>query len=227
MESSCDDHDQECPVVADHTFPHPTPSFKETSMSEEMQDDLIEEIVWRLDLQSMLEEEERERVRKEVEEDDEREGAEVLDFFKGRDHIQEKEGGGGGLKMQSASKLRTKLRWKRLTSCTGHELHVVSTPNFKELLGKDSFAVSLCQTKDTSSLVPLGGCDGGQSMLSYLVWGYEIREETKESSRVWRLSLPRVPKPSLSPVIPHARDLRLHLIDENFNFKKVLGWTET
>ncbi|CAL1369121.1 unnamed protein product [Linum trigynum] len=45
-ESSHDEHDHECPVVADHTFPHPTLSFEEACMSEEMQDDLIKEIVW-------------------------------------------------------------------------------------------------------------------------------------------------------------------------------------
>ncbi|CAL1405545.1 unnamed protein product [Linum trigynum] len=72
-ESSHDDHDQECPVVADHTFPHPTLSFEEAGMSEEMQEDLIKEIAWRLALQSVLEEEEQERVQKEVVEDDESE----------------------------------------------------------------------------------------------------------------------------------------------------------
>ncbi|CAL1377435.1 unnamed protein product [Linum trigynum] len=82
-ESSRDDHDQVFPVVAEHTFPHPTPSFEEVGMSEEMQDDLIEEIAWRLALQSALEEEERERMREEVVEDDENEVEGVLDLFPG------------------------------------------------------------------------------------------------------------------------------------------------
>ncbi|CAL1413144.1 unnamed protein product [Linum trigynum] len=69
-ESSREDHDQECPVVADHTFPHPTPSFEEVGMSKEMQDDLMKEIAWQLALQFVLEEEEREMMRKEVVEDD-------------------------------------------------------------------------------------------------------------------------------------------------------------
>ncbi|CAL1376105.1 unnamed protein product [Linum trigynum] len=110
-------------------------------------------------------------------------------------------------------------------ACTGHELQVISPPNFEELLSKDPFAVSLCQTKATSTSVPLGGRDGGQSMLSYLVWDNETREE-KKRSRGWRLHLHQVHEP-LSPATLHARDLRLHLIDENLNFKEVLAWTET
>ncbi|CAL1410499.1 unnamed protein product [Linum trigynum] len=55
-------------------------------------------------------------------------------------------------------------------ACTGHELHLISPPNVEELLSNDPFAVSLCHTKVTSTSVPLGGHDGGQSMLSYLVW---------------------------------------------------------
>ncbi|CAL1395297.1 unnamed protein product [Linum trigynum] len=43
-ESSREDHDQECPVLADHPFPHPTPSFEEVGMSEEMREDLMKEI---------------------------------------------------------------------------------------------------------------------------------------------------------------------------------------
>ncbi|CAL1394228.1 unnamed protein product [Linum trigynum] len=51
--------------------------------SEEMQDDLIEEITWRLALQSVLEEE-RERVREEVVEDEEEiKEEDVLDHFPG------------------------------------------------------------------------------------------------------------------------------------------------
>ncbi|CAL1355332.1 unnamed protein product [Linum trigynum] len=43
-ESSRDNHDQECPVVAYHTFPH----FCSDRMgpSKEMHDDLLEEIAW-------------------------------------------------------------------------------------------------------------------------------------------------------------------------------------
>ncbi|CAL1389311.1 unnamed protein product [Linum trigynum] len=82
-ESSRDDHDQECPVVADHTFPHPKLSFEEASMSEDMQEDPMKEIAWQLALQSVLEEEEQERVQKKVVEDDEREAEGVLDHFSG------------------------------------------------------------------------------------------------------------------------------------------------
>ncbi|CAL1377816.1 unnamed protein product [Linum trigynum] len=45
-ESSRDDHDKKCLVVADHTFPHPTPSFEEVGMSKEIQYDLMKEIAW-------------------------------------------------------------------------------------------------------------------------------------------------------------------------------------
>ncbi|CAL1412973.1 unnamed protein product [Linum trigynum] len=50
-------------------------------MSEEMQTDLTENIAWRLALQSVLEEEERERMRKEVVEDEGSEAEEFLDLF--------------------------------------------------------------------------------------------------------------------------------------------------
>ncbi|CAL1354981.1 unnamed protein product [Linum trigynum] len=126
----------------------------------------------------------------------------------------------GRLKNQLASRLRIEVE----EACTGHELHLISPPNFEELLSKDPLAVSLCHTKVMSTSVPLGGRDGGQSMLSYLVWGNETREEKK--SRGWRIH-PHQVHELPSPVIPHARDLRLHLIDENLNFKEVLRWTET
>ncbi|CAL1356904.1 unnamed protein product [Linum trigynum] len=218
-ESSRDDHDQECPVVADHTFPHPKLSFEEAGMSEEMQEDLMKEIAWQLALQSVLEEEEQERVQKEVVEDDESEAGGVLDHFPGViPHEQVRE-------VEEAIGVQAEDGVKVEEACTGHELHVISPPNFEELLSKDPFVVSLCQTEATSTSVPLGGRDGGQSILSYLVWGNETREE-KERSRGWRLHLHQVHEPS-SPATPHARDLRLHLIDENLNFKEVLAWTET
>ncbi|CAL1371039.1 unnamed protein product [Linum trigynum] len=216
--SSRDDHDQEFPAVADHTFPHPKLSFEEAGMSEEMQENLMKEIAWQLALQSVLEEEERERVQKEVVEDEESEAGGVLDLFPGViPHEEERE-------VEEAIGVQAEDGVKVEEACTGHELHVISPPNFEELLGKDPFAVSLCQTKATSTSVPLGGRDGGQSMLSYLVWGNETRDE-KKRSRGWRLHLHQVHEPS-SPATPHARDLRLHLIDENLNFKEVLAWTK-
>ncbi|CAL1381042.1 unnamed protein product [Linum trigynum] len=143
---------------------------------------------------------------------------EFLIFSKGRDHILKKE---REFRKRLASRMRTKLRWKRLS--TDHELHVISPPNFEELLGKDPYAVSFCHTKAASSLVPLGRCDGGQSMLSYLVWVNATIKEENNRSRGWRLHLTQGHEPSSSPIIPPARDLRLHLIDKNLNFKEVLG----
>ncbi|CAL1355012.1 unnamed protein product [Linum trigynum] len=202
-ESSHEDHDQECPVVADHPFPHPTPSFEEAGMSEEMQEDPMKEIAWQLALQSVLESE----------------VGGVLDHFPGViPHEEERE-------VEEAIGVQAEDEVEVEEACTGYELLVISPPNFEELLSKDPIAVSLCQTKATATSVPLGGRDGGQSMLSYLVWGNETREE-KKRSRGWRRYLHQVHELP-SPVIPHARDLRLHLIDENLNFKEVLGWTET
>ncbi|CAL1406928.1 unnamed protein product [Linum trigynum] len=109
-ESSRDNNDQECPLMAYHTFPHFC--SKMSGSSDEMQDDLIKEIVgdllsnpcwkkksekgrgkklWRIRKKAMM--------------------RRFLIFSKGRDHIQKKE---GGLKMQLASRRRIKLRWKRL-----------------------------------------------------------------------------------------------------------------
>ncbi|CAL1400471.1 unnamed protein product [Linum trigynum] len=217
IENSHDNHDQESPLVADHTIPYFCSNMP--GPSEEMQDDLIEEITWRLALQSVLEEEEQERVQKEVVEDDESEAGGVVDQFPGVIPHEEERGVEEAIGVQAENGVKVE------EACTGHELQVISPPNFEELLSNDPFAVSLCQTKATSTSVPLGGRDGGQSMLSYLVWGNETREE-KKRSRGWRLHLHQVHEPS-SPATPHARDLRLHLIDENLNFKEVLAWTET
>ncbi|CAL1381116.1 unnamed protein product [Linum trigynum] len=217
-ESSCDDHDQECPVVADHTFPHPKLSFEEADMSEEMQEDLMKEIAWQLALKSVLEEEERERVQKEVVEDDESEVEGVLDHLPGVIPHEEGREVAEAIGVQAGDEVEVE------EACTGHELHVISPPNFEELLSKDPFALSLCQTTATSTSVPLGGRNGGQSLSSYLVWGNETREE-KKRSRGWRRYLHQVHELP-SPIIPHACDLRLHLIDENLNFKEVLGWNE-
>ncbi|CAL1361790.1 unnamed protein product [Linum trigynum] len=216
-ESSHDNHDQVYPLVVDHNFHH----FRSDMLgsSEEMQAELIENLAWRLALQFVLEEEEQERVQKEVVEDDKSEAEGVLDLFSGVIPHEEERGVEKAIGVQAEDEVEVE------EACTGHELQVISPPNFEELLSKDPFAVSLCQTKATSTSVPLGGRDGGQSMLSYLVWGNETREE-KKRSRGWRLHLHQVHEPS-SPATPHARDLRLHLIDENLNFKEVLAWTET
>ncbi|CAL1395615.1 unnamed protein product [Linum trigynum] len=216
-ESSHDNHDQVYPLVVDHNFHH----FRSDMLgsSEEMQAELIENLAWRLALQFVLEEEEQERVQKEVVEDDKSEAEGVLDLFSGVIPHEEERGVEKAIGVQAEDEVEVE------EACTGHELQVISPPNFEELLGKDPFAVSLCQTKATSTSVPLGGRDGGQSMLSYLVWGNETREEKKRSLG-WRLHLHQVHEPS-SPATPHARDLRLHLIDENLNFKEVLAWTET
>ncbi|CAL1369423.1 unnamed protein product [Linum trigynum] len=137
--SSRDDHDQECPVVADHTFPQSTPSFDEVGMSKEMQDDLMKEIAWRLALQSVLEEEEREMMRKEVVEDDGSELEEVLDLFR-REELISKEG--MGVEEAIGDQARDEVEVEE--ACTDPKLQVISPPNFKELFGKNPFAVSLC-----------------------------------------------------------------------------------
>ncbi|CAL1351991.1 unnamed protein product [Linum trigynum] len=220
-ENSHNDHDQEIPLVADHTVPHLCSSM--LGLCEEMQDDSIEEIAWRLALQYVLEEEERARMRRKVVEDEEESKEEVvLDLFQGkRPHFEEGRGVVEAIGVQAEDEVEVE------EACTEPMLHLISPPDFEELLSKDPFAVSLCQTKTTSSSIPLGGYDGGQSNISYLVWGNETRADAKERSQEWRLHLPQGHEPSSSPITSHARDLRLHLINENLNFKEVLGWTET
>ncbi|CAL1361382.1 unnamed protein product [Linum trigynum] len=119
---------------------------------------------------------------KEVVEDDGSELEEVLDLFR-REELNSEEGWG----VEEAIGVQAREEVEVEEACTRPMLQVISPPNFKELLGKDPFAVSLCQTKATSTSVPLGGCDGGQSMLVYLVWSNETREE-KKRSRGWRLA---------------------------------------
>ncbi|CAL1380998.1 unnamed protein product [Linum trigynum] len=127
-ENSRDDHDKECLVVANHTFPHPTPSFEETSMSKEMQKDLIEETAWRLALQSLLEEEERERVQKEVLEDDKSEAEGVLNLFLGViPYFEEGRGIEEAIGVQVGGEVEVE------EACTGPMLQVISPPNFEDL----------------------------------------------------------------------------------------------
>ncbi|CAL1360325.1 unnamed protein product [Linum trigynum] len=137
-ERSRDDHDQECPVVVDHTFPHPTLSFEEAGMSEDMQEDLIKEIAWRLALQFVLEEEVEERVQEEDVEDDESKADGFLDNFPGVIPHEERRGVEEAIGIQAEDEVEVE------EACNGHELHVISPPNFDELLSKDPFAVSLC-----------------------------------------------------------------------------------
>ncbi|CAL1381900.1 unnamed protein product [Linum trigynum] len=220
-ENTHDSHDQESPLVAYQTFPHLCSNM--LGPCEEMQDDPIEEIAWRLDLQSVLEEEERARMRKEVVEDEEERKEEVvLDLFQGeRPHFEEVRGVEEAIGVQAEDEVEVE------EACTGPMLHLISPPNIEELLGKDPFAVSLCQTKTTSTSIPLGGCEGGQSNIIYLILGSETRADAKERSREWRLHLPQGHEPSSSPITSPACDSRLHIIDENLNFKEVLGWTKT
>ncbi|CAL1411325.1 unnamed protein product [Linum trigynum] len=164
-------------------------------------------------LQSVLEEERREMAREEVVKDEEEiKEEEVLDLFQGeRPHFEEGRGGGG---VEEAIGVQDEDEVEVEEACTDPMLHVISPPNFEELL-----------TASTS--IPLGGCDSGQSMISYLVWGNETRANAKERSREWRLHLPQGQEPSSSPITSPGCDLRLHIIDENLNFKEVLGWTKT
>ncbi|CAL1353670.1 unnamed protein product [Linum trigynum] len=143
-----------------------------------MQDDLMKEIVWRLALQSVLEEEERERMGKEVVEDDE-----SLDLFPGAiPHFEEGRGVERAIGIHAGDEVEVE------EACTGPMLQVISPPNIEELLGKDPFAVSLCLTKATLTSVPLVGSDGGQSIRLYLVWGNETRRNEEEVSRVESLA---------------------------------------
>ncbi|CAL1393725.1 unnamed protein product [Linum trigynum] len=120
-ENSHDNHDRESPLVADHTFSH----FCSNMMvpCEEMQDDTIEEISWRLALQSVREEEERARVTKEVVEDEEESKEKVaLDLFQGeRPHFEEGRG------VEEASGVQDEDEVEVEKACTGHEFHVIST----------------------------------------------------------------------------------------------------
>ncbi|CAL1381870.1 unnamed protein product [Linum trigynum] len=100
--------------------------------SEEMQDDLIEEITWRLALQSVLEEEERERLREEVVEDEkERKEEEVLDLFQWeRPHSDE------GRWVEEAIVVQAKDEVEVEEACTGPILHVLSHQTSRSCLAK-------------------------------------------------------------------------------------------
>ncbi|CAL1378572.1 unnamed protein product [Linum trigynum] len=51
-------------------------------------------------------------------------------------------------------------------------------PDLDALLKKDPFVV-LCLVKAKPSSISLGGCDGGQSMMSYMVWGKEKKKRRR------------------------------------------------
>ncbi|CAL1407581.1 unnamed protein product [Linum trigynum] len=109
---------------------------------------------------------------------------------------------------------------------TSYKSYQCLPPKLDALLEKDPF-VTLCQTKAKPSTIPLGGCDGSQSMMHYMLCGKEKKEEGKKKwSRGWSLMKTQVHEPSIMDS-SKARDLRHHLTDENLNFKEVLGWTKT
>ncbi|CAL1355182.1 unnamed protein product [Linum trigynum] len=93
------------------------------------------------------------------------------------------------------------------------------------LLEKDPFA-AFFQAKAKPSAIPLGGCDESQSIMDYMVWGKEKEEKKKKRSHGWSLMTTQFHEPSIMDS-SKARDLRLHLTNENLNFKEVLGWTKT
>ncbi|CAL1382702.1 unnamed protein product [Linum trigynum] len=113
-------------------------------MSEEMQANLIKKIAWRLALLSVLEKEEQERMRKEVVENEGGKLEEFLDLFQGEESNNEDIRG-----FEDAIGVQTEDEVEVEEACTSHELQVISPPNFEKLLGKDPFAVSLCQSKAT------------------------------------------------------------------------------
>ncbi|CAL1360203.1 unnamed protein product [Linum trigynum] len=175
----------------------------------------IEDIAWEL---SMLAEERGRMIEKVVEEVEANE-KEFLEDPQGEECEEGKD-------LDEAIGFQTKEEVLAEEACIGHEIIEESPPYFKVLLSKAPFA-DLCQDKAKPSTIPLGGCDGSQSMMEYMVWGKEEEEEKeKERSRGWRLHLTQVQESS-SNVIPYAHDFRLHLDVENLNFKEVLGWTKT
>ncbi|CAL1389189.1 unnamed protein product [Linum trigynum] len=130
------------------------------------------------------------RRRRERKDEEESKEEVVLDLFRGeRPNFEE------GRRVEEASGVQAEDEVEVEEACTGPIIQVISPLNLEELLSKDPFAVSLCQTKATSTSAPLGGRYGGQSIQLYLVWGNETREETKKRSRGWRLQLHQVHEP--------------------------------
>ncbi|CAL1390248.1 unnamed protein product [Linum trigynum] len=83
-------------------------------------------------------------------------------------------------------------------------------PNLDEIFENDPFAGSLPQAKLTPSLIPLGGCNGVQSMMSYIMCGKDKKGGGKKK-RYYRCSLKshQVHESSSSLVIPNAHNLEV------------------
>ncbi|CAL1401767.1 unnamed protein product [Linum trigynum] len=153
------------------------------------------------------------------------EEGEDLDYSQGAERIEE-----GGREVEDEVEVASGVQDEDEVgvdeASTSYKCYVSFPPDLDALLEKDPFE-TLCQSKAKPSEIPLGGCDGSQSSLHYMVWGKENEEERKkERSRGWSLMTTQVHEPSIMDS-SKARDLRHHLINEKLNFKEVLGWTET
>ncbi|CAL1395256.1 unnamed protein product [Linum trigynum] len=72
---------------------------------------------------------------------------------------------------------------------TSYKYYEVFPPDLDVVLEKDPF-VTLCQAKAKPSVIPLGGCNGSQSLLHYMVWGKERRMKERRRGLVGGASRP-------------------------------------
>ncbi|CAL1379495.1 unnamed protein product [Linum trigynum] len=62
---------------------------------------------------------------------------------------------------------------------TSYKCYQYFLPDLDALLEKEPFA-ALCQAKAKPPAIHLGGCDGSQSMMDYMVWGQRERRGKEE-----------------------------------------------
>ncbi|CAL1354852.1 unnamed protein product [Linum trigynum] len=222
-ETSHGEDEQEDCIDHSHHLPLPESNFEDQDTSVEEQENRSYELAWHLALQTVLED--MNGKEEEVIEEEEESIEEGEDFECSQGEEIEEEGREVEKEVEGASEVQDEDEVVVDEASTSYKCKHSFPPDLDVLLEKDPFA-ALCQAKAKPSTIPLGGCDGGKSMMHYMVWGKEKKEEGKKKmSHGWSLKATQVHEPSIIDS-SNARDLRHHLTDENLNFKEVLDWTK-
>ncbi|CAL1382437.1 unnamed protein product [Linum trigynum] len=110
-----------------------------------------------------------------VEEDVKIEEREDLDCFQGEEQSEE-EGREVEEEVEGVSEVQDEDEVVLDEASTSYKSYQSFPPDLDALLETDPFA-ALYQAKDKPLAILLGGCDGSQSMMDYMVWDKEKEEE--------------------------------------------------
>ncbi|CAL1354883.1 unnamed protein product [Linum trigynum] len=167
-ESSCGDDEQEGCIDDSHHLPLPDSNLKDQDTSVEEQGNPFYELAWHLALQSVLEDMNGKEEEEVEEEEESIEEGEDIECSQGEEI--EKEGREVAEDVEGASEVQDEDEVVVDEASTSYKCYQCFPPDLGALLEKDPFA-AFCQAKAKPSAIPLCGCDGGKSMMHYMVWG--------------------------------------------------------